>query len=65
MHSHLIAASKRTNADTESFKAPYTAGVDAATYKPNEYYDLTDRTPLYRAAIILHPSMKLEYFRKY
>ncbi|EKG18607.1 Ribonuclease H-like protein [Macrophomina phaseolina MS6] len=65
MHSHLIAASKRINSDLEYFKEPYTAGVNAATFKLNEYYDLTDKTPLYRAAIILHPSIKLEYFREY
>ncbi|EIW63731.1 uncharacterized protein TRAVEDRAFT_83257, partial [Trametes versicolor FP-101664 SS1] len=29
----------------------------------NKYYDWTDRSELYRIAMILHPGHKLEYFR--
>ncbi|KAE9402040.1 hypothetical protein BT96DRAFT_817004, partial [Gymnopus androsaceus JB14] len=30
----------------------------------NKYYALTDNSTIYRMAMILHPSFKLEYFRK-
>jgi hypothetical protein len=31
----------------------------------NQYYSLTDRSPVYIAAVILHPVHKWEYFRKH
>ncbi|KAJ6436065.1 transposase-like protein [Purpureocillium lavendulum] len=41
----------------------YSAGVLAAWSKINTYYELTDRSPIYRMAIALHPAYQFEYFR--
>lgn len=65
MYAHLERATEAINSNPGAFSEPYTLGVDAAFYKLNEYYDETDKTPLYRTAIALHPSMKYDYFNEY
>ncbi len=38
--------------------------VDLGWAKLKKYYILTDVSPIYRAAILLHPAHKWEYFEK-
>lgn len=40
-----------------------TAAMELARNKMNRYYSLTDSSNVYRIAMVLHPGMKLEYFR--
>ena len=50
-------------------KKPYHAAIKAAMKlaraKMNRYYSLTDSSSAYRIAMVLHPGMKLEYFRQH
>jgi len=39
------------------------AAMKLARNKMNRYYSLTDSSNVYRIAMVLHPGMKLEYFR--
>ena len=39
--------------------------VDAAWAKLNKYYSLTERSPIYVVATILHPCMKMKYFQRH
>jgi len=41
-----------------------TAAMKLARNKMDHYYSLTDSSNTYRIAMVLHPGMKLEYFRK-
>jgi len=36
-----------------------------AKLKMNRYYSLTDSSSTYRIAMVLHPRLKLEYFRQH
>jgi hypothetical protein len=36
-----------------------------ARKKMNRYYSLTDGSTVYRIAMVLHPGLKLEYFRQH
>ena len=51
----------------QSTKHPehYKTGVDCGFKKLEEYYNRTDVTPIYRAALMLHPSRKDDYFKQY
>lgn len=40
------------------------AAMKLAKKKMNRYYSLTDDSAAYRIAMVLHPGMKLEYFRR-
>jgi hypothetical protein len=40
------------------------AAMTLACKKMDRYYSLTDASTIYRIAMVLHPGMKLEYFRK-
>ncbi|KAM4061052.1 transposase-like protein [Hirsutella rhossiliensis] len=52
------------DADNKDELPPYySAGVLAAWSKINTYYELTDRSPIYRMAIALHLAYQFEYFR--
>jgi hypothetical protein len=42
-----------------------TAGLKLAKKKMNRYYSFTDSSRVYRIAMVLHPGMKLEYFRQH
>jgi len=59
LDSHLNAATK----------APYhpaiLAAMKLARKKINRYYSLTDISSAYRIAMVLHPGLKLEYFRQH
>ena len=39
-------------------------GVNCAYSKLIKYFTLTDKTPIYRAAIVLHPAYKFDYFEQ-
>ena len=41
------------------------AALNLARRKMNRYYSLTDDSVVYRIAMVLHPGMKLEYFRQH
>ena len=55
--------------DKATNKAKYTthfqAGVKTGWTKLNKYYKLTDKSPIYRMAIALHPGKRMEYFDIY
>ena len=39
-------------------------GIDLAHIKVCKYYNLSDDSPIYCAAIILHPALKVQYFEE-
>jgi hypothetical protein len=49
-------------------KKPYHPAIQAAMKlarkKINRYYSMTDISSTYRIAMVLHPGLKLEYFRQ-
>ena len=49
-------------------KKPYHPAIQAAMKlarkKINRYYSMTDLSTAYRIAMVLHPGLKLEYFRQ-
>jgi len=56
-----------TDTLNSSTKKPYhpaiAAAIKLARKKMNRYYSLTDDSNIYRIAIVLHPGLKLQYFR--
>jgi hypothetical protein len=42
----------------------FTVGIETGWQKLQKYYDLTDQSPIYRAAIVLHPASKEFYFEE-
>ncbi|KAM3465668.1 hypothetical protein MY5147_009215 [Beauveria neobassiana] len=68
----LLTKLESAKEDTDAIRAEdedaappyYRAGVLAAWSKINTYYGLTDRSPIYRMAIALHPAYQFEYFRE-
>jgi hypothetical protein len=57
-----------TSSLNNTTKRPYhpaiLAAMKLASKKMDRYYSLTDSSSTYRIAMVLHPGMKLEYFRK-
>lgn len=57
-----------TSSLNNSTKCPYhpaiLAAMKLARKKMDRYYSLTDSSSVYRIAMVLHPGMKLEYFRQ-
>ena len=49
----------RTNLERTEY---YNTGINAAWLKLEKYFKLTDVSPLYVAAIVLHPGRRFEYF---
>ncbi|KAH9903890.1 uncharacterized protein BXZ73DRAFT_54351, partial [Epithele typhae] len=49
--------------DTGRMTAAVRAAVTLGKKTLNRYYDRTDHTEVYRIAMVLHPQMKLEYFK--
>jgi hypothetical protein len=55
-----------SNLNTRTGKAYHpslTAAMKLARKKMDHYYSLTDSSDVYHIAMVLHPGMKLEYFR--
>ncbi|KAJ3833744.1 hypothetical protein F5878DRAFT_546014, partial [Lentinula raphanica] len=50
--------------DHDVVSAPVWHALSLGKRTMNKYYELTDDSYVYRMAIILHPSLKLEYFIK-
>lgn len=53
------------NAPYLNFEHHFSTNINAAWQKLNYYYLLTDETPLYRAAVLLHPRMKWRWFERH
>jgi hypothetical protein len=52
------------NSSTKKLYHPaITAAIKLARNKMNRYYSLTDDSNVYRITMVLHPGMKLQYFR--
>ncbi|KAJ3765129.1 hypothetical protein FB446DRAFT_622174, partial [Lentinula raphanica] len=49
--------------DTTEFSGPIRHALSIGKKTLNKYYGLTDDSYIYRMAIVLHPSRKLDYFR--
>ena len=64
MFGKLKKAADKINYDPDNYSAHYCAGIDAAYCKLIKYFDLTDKTPTYRAAMVLHPAYKMDYFEQ-
>jgi hypothetical protein len=47
-----------------TFEHYFGTNINAGWQKLRYYYELTDRTPIYRAAVFLHPHMKWLWFEK-
>lgn len=45
-----------------NFEHHFSTNINAGWQKLDEYYRLTDRTPIYRAATLLHPCQKWRWF---
>jgi hypothetical protein len=58
--SQLDAASSFT-----SLEHHFSANINAAWQKLNEYYTRTDDTPIYRLAVFLHPLLKWRWFERH
>jgi hypothetical protein len=48
----------------EKYPAVIVAALKLARKKLDQYYSLTDSSVVYRIAMVLHPRMKLEYFKQ-
>lgn len=61
MLTHLETSAKEVAHEHDSY---YRVGIDLDHTKAKEYYRQSDRTPVYRAAIVLHPGLKWAYFER-
>ena len=61
----LEKAQKEANMPGTDFKRTehYNTGINTAWLKLEKYFKLTDASPLYVAAIILHPTRRFKYFK--
>jgi hypothetical protein len=57
----------KTAADQTEFEPPshFKSGIDCGWKKLEDYYIKTDQTPVYRAALALHPSYGYDYFERH
>ncbi len=60
----LKEASDAIAANPTEYSAYYKTGVDTGYIKLVKYFNLTDQSPIYRAAIVLHPAHKYDYFEE-
>ena len=58
-------AQSQINADFTTLERHFSTNINAAWLKLNTYYTLTDATPIYRAAVFLHPRLKWRWFERY
>lgn len=59
----LLDKEEDTSISSDS-KEHFKTSINQAWAVLNKYYALTDETPAYRAAVILHPQFKMGYFKK-
>lgn len=64
MFSHLKQSADAIAADPVQYPQSYAIRVDAGFLKLRKYYKLTDETAIYRAAMVLHPKYKFDYFEE-
>ncbi|KAJ3818160.1 hypothetical protein F5880DRAFT_1458125, partial [Lentinula raphanica] len=50
--------------DTQNLSSPVRHALSIGKKTLNKYYALSDDSHIYRMAIILHPSLKVDYLRK-
>ena len=62
MFTRLQKVRNEIDANKPAFPRPFVADVHWAYLKLIKYFHLTDETPIYRAAIVLHPAYKFDYF---
>jgi hypothetical protein len=60
----LETAQNETVADPETYTDYYKHSINAAFVILSEYYKLTDRSRVYRAAVALHPGLRFAYFER-
>lgn len=60
----LQRADDEIKASPAEYQEYYKAGVHCAYTKLIKYFSLTDQTPIYRAAIVLYPAYKFDYFKQ-
>ena len=53
------------DAPCAAFEHHFSTNINAAWQKANYYYNLTDDTPIFRAAVFLHPRLKWRWFEKH
>jgi hypothetical protein len=51
--------------DYTDFEHHFSFNVNAGWQKLDYYHQLTDRSPIYRAAVFLHPRLKWRWFERY
>lgn len=64
LYRKLKRAQDETVADPEIYTDYYKHSINAAFIKLSEYYNFTDRTRVYRAAVALHPGLRYSYFER-
>ena len=64
LYRKLKRAQDETIADPEIYTDYYKHSINAAFVKLSEYYNLTDRSRVYRAVVALHPGLRLAYFKR-
>ncbi|KAM4061987.1 transposase-like protein [Hirsutella rhossiliensis] len=63
---YLFMKFKQAAEDTQFEEAShFKSGIDCGWAKLEDYYVKTDRTPVYRAALALHPSYGYDYFERH
>jgi hypothetical protein len=58
-------AQSQIGVDFTSLEHHFTANINAAWQKLDDYYTRTDDTPIYRVAVFLHPLLKWRWFERY
>jgi hypothetical protein len=63
---YLFVKFRQAAEDTQFEEAShFKSGIDCGWAKLEDYYVKTDRTPVYRAALALHPSYGYDYFERH
>ena len=62
LFAHIQTVQAGIDANPSTFSGHYKTGLRAAYLKLIKYYGLTDKTPVYRTVIAVHPSYKYSYF---
>lgn len=58
-------AESQIGASFTTLERHVSANINAAWQKLDQYYTRTDDTPIYRAAVLLHPLLKWRWFERY